>query len=346
MTTPPDELLPLLVSLLGEETAHRVTIPGLLTGGNNRIYRIDLPERQLVLKRYFRHPHDLRDRLGVEFDFLSFLWNNGVRCIPEPVACDREQGAALYAFVRGERIVTAPDDREIDAVLAFLRQINSLRGNAGVGTLQDGSEACFSINGHIANLRSRLGRLSEMQVVDRVDHLAVEFVTDHLAPMAARLVEQSLRSADMWGMDPNRTLSPEERIISPSDFGFHNALRREDGDIIFLDFEYAGWDDPAKCYGDFFNQLAVPVPYRYAPQVSATLAELVSNSTEAVRRMELMLPLYAIKWSCIALNHFLPESLARRSFASDSAGEQRREQLAKAGKCLAYAEDLLHQKGA
>ena len=55
-------------------------------------------------------------------------------------------------------------------------------------------------------------------------------------------------------------LGEADRVVSPSDFGFHNALRTEDGRLAFLDFEYAGWDDPAKLVCDFELQPAVPAP--------------------------------------------------------------------------------------
>ena len=47
-----------------------------------------------------------------------------------------------------------------------------------------------------------------------------------------------------------RSFPQRLRVLSPSDFGFHNALRRPDGTIVFVDFEYFGWDDPAKMMAD------------------------------------------------------------------------------------------------
>ena len=35
------------------------------------------------------------------------------------------------------------------------------------------------------------------------------------------------------------------------------------GSFVFIDFEYYGWDDPAKMIADFYLQPAVPVPYEY-----------------------------------------------------------------------------------
>ena len=48
------------------------------------------------------------------------------------------------------------------------------------------------------------------------------------------------------GLSMSAALPKETRCLSPSDFGFHNALLEATGKLRFVDFEYAGWDDPAK----------------------------------------------------------------------------------------------------
>ena len=41
--------------------------------------------------------------------------------------------------------------------------------------------------------------------------------------------------------------------MSPSDFGFHNVIKKDDF-LYFIDFEYAGLDDPVKLICDFYCQ--------------------------------------------------------------------------------------------
>ena len=41
-------------------------------------------------------------------------------------------------------------------------------------------------------------------------------------------------------------------IPSPSDFGIHNTIRDQENNIIFIDFDYFGWDDPVKLASDFY----------------------------------------------------------------------------------------------
>jgi hypothetical protein len=134
------------------------------------------------------------------------------------------------------------------------------------------------------------------------------------------------------GEEGRRRLPEDERILSPSDFGFHNALE-DGGTIRFFDFEYAGWDDPAKMVCDFFCQPRVPVPIAYWRDFT----EGAGLRADAIRRAELLLPAYRLKWCCILLNDFLPEGRARREFAGGAAPDEARlaSQLAKSRRALA-----------
>ena len=39
-----------------------------------------------------------------------------------------------------------------------------------------------------------------------------------------------------------KKIDEEDSILSPSDFGFHNIISKNQK-LYFIDFEYAGWDD-------------------------------------------------------------------------------------------------------
>ena len=129
-----------------------------------------------------------------------------------------------------------------------------------------------------------------------------------------------------------RLLERSERCLSPSDFGFHNSLRLPDGTLRFFDFEYAGWDDPAKLVCDFFCAVALPVPPELLPQVVTQVTECVGRPDEAQARIELLLPVYRLKWVAILLNEFMPVGLNRRRFAEPGVDPEVRKvgQLGKA----------------
>jgi hypothetical protein len=148
--------------------------------------------------------------------------------------------------------------------------------------------------------------------------------------MVAELLE--LAHAAKLNVDEN--LDESQRCVSPSDFGFHNALRGIDGRIRFLDFEYAGKDDPAKMAGDFFAQLAIPIPGALFGDFVETCFAPLPCAESLIRRAHLLRPVYRFKWCCIALNVFLPASIARRKFANPGLDVTalKRAQLAKADK--------------
>lgn len=296
-------------------------------GANNRVFRLETGGEALLLKAYFRHPLDLRDRLGTEFAFCRFAWECGVEVPPRPLAADAPAGLALYEFIEGRRIhageVAASD---VAAAADFYLGLNRQREEAG--EMPAASEACFSVVAHLCSLQRRLSRLGTVTHRD-----ALAFVRDELVPLADHVVSAT---RVQWG---DAALSETDRRVSPSDFGFHNALRQPDGRLRFIDFEYAGWDDPAKLVCDFFCQPAVPVSLDYWDSFAAAVAEDLSDPAAHRARFAALLPVYRLKWCCILLNDFLPEGGARRAFASgmEVTEEQWAAQLDKARELLEYA---------
>jgi hypothetical protein len=306
-------------------------LPG---GANNRVYRIDTDGRALVLKQYFHAPEDTRDRLGAEFALASFAWRNGVLCTPKPIAADFQRHLGLYSFVDGRKLeADEVDEAAVEQALAFALALDGLRESDNTHILPVGSEAVFRLTDHLALVEQRVRRLGRLGVGDALQADAAQFVSQALMPAWDRIAAQARAEATRARIDLDEEIPQAERTISPSDFGFHNALRGSDGTIRFIDFEYAGWDDPAKLVGDFFNQVAVPVPRKFYARFADRLAAARPRTAMHRKRFDLLLPVYGIKWICIMLNDFLPAGGKRRRFAS---GEDRRaEQLDKARAALA-----------
>jgi len=213
----------------------------------------------------------------------------------------------------------------VEAALAFVCEIQSLRGVPEARLLDDASEACFSIDAHLSTVRSRIERLHAIEPVTLIHNDVRDWVEAELQP-CWRMISQSFneRLSDRR-IDSKAVLSNEYRCLSPSDFGFHNALVRQ-GEWVFLDFEYAGWDDPAKLVCDFFCQPGWPVPLAEFDGFASGLIRAVfgQNVTEdriheQVQRVHFLLPVYRIKWCCILLNEFLPVGHDRRVHATQSS---------------------------
>ncbi len=304
-------------------------------GANSKAFRVELAGGgpTLFFKQYFRHAQDPRDRLATEYAFASFAWDCGLWASARPYVMDRELGCALYSFLDGCKLtpgeITAAD---VGQCLAFFHAINAQKQSPQAARLPIAAEACFSLADHWECLRRRLHRLEAMAPGDAVERQALAFVVERLAPAASAYWQWACSRAGELGLSCTVPIDDADRCLSPSDFGFHNALKAPDGALLFLDFEYAGWDDPAKTVCDFFCQPACPVPLNCWDAFAGAIAHTTTDPDLTAQRFTLLLPMYRLKWCCIMLNDFLPAGAGRRRFALHDLDEAKRKerQLTKA----------------
>jgi len=341
MTTSDDSLARSAISRLlrsigrdGQFSLH--AIPG---GRNNRVYRVVLDEDNLLAKHYFSHPGDERDRLTAEYEFCQFAQNHGIKCIPRPLARDAQASVGVYAFVNGRRLnPNQVRHQHLMAAAGLLNDLSRHRSAPDADRLQDASEACFSLQDHVAHVDRRVRAFDQIDGLSDAAAEAAGFCNNRLRPVWERVCETALRRADRLGIATDVKLKRTQRCISPSDFGFHNALCDADGQLVFLDFEYAGWDDPAKTVCDFFCQVEVPVPSEWIASFLDAILPSFPDADVLRLRTELLLPVYRVKWCCILLNDYLPIGSARRQFGFQPTTDSGESQIEKARRMLARIE--------
>ncbi len=304
----PDEIAAVAHRLLGSFPDRVEPVGG---GGNNRIFRAEIAGKPVALKGYRAADGDTRDRLGAEWSALSLVSRHLPDVVPKPLACDRSSGWAAYEWVEGARIANAGDS-DIEAAITFLRDLQTLRQRPGSSDLGLASEACLSLGDLTSQIERRLRRLAGI---------------DAVAPFLADIGGTFARLA---GDGPE--LAAERRILSPSDFGFHNAIRRPDGRLVFIDFEYFGWDDPAKLASDIHWHPGMGLNPSQRERFAAGLSRVFGDDPGYPERLTRYLPLIGLRWCLILLNEFLPAGLARRRHAGQAADAEaaRDRQLAKA----------------
>lgn len=300
----------------------------LAGGANNQVHLLEGDGWRVVLKRYFHHAGDPRDRYAAEWGFINFAQEFGIRCVPAAIAGDAEARLALYSFLPGRLPGAAEvDGRAVSAAARFFADLN--RAHVRTAGLGDASEACFSLSSHAALVAGRVERLCGAVGP------AGEFARETLVPALKAVTDRAeSRVGDEWA----RELEPEGCCLTPSDFGFHNALLGPDGTFRFIDFEYAGRDDPAKMVCDFFCQPKRPVSTAH---FDAFFKEALAGFSDPAfwrRRIDFLFPLYRVKWCCILLAPFLPEGAERRAFAETRGGK-----AVDAGAATARARVLLAQ---
>lgn len=318
------------------------TLEPIPVGANNRVFRVQAEGALALLKAYFRHPQDTRDRLASEFAFCRFAWENELRLVPRPLAADFENHLGLYEFIHGRPLQAGEVSGDhVRQACQFWRSLNQLKDKLDAHSLPPASEVCFSIGQHLDRTEGRIKKLAQIDESEPIGVEAADFVRTELIP-AWDMVSESIRAqASLMNFSLEEELRKEQQGLSPSDFGFHNVIMGADGSLRFIDFEYAGWDDPARMVCDFFCQPQVPVPNDWFGWFSTEALRDFADSDFHLRRSLLLLPVYRIKWCCIVLNDFLPVGNERRRFAlrKSADGIRRHVQLEKAKKMLGALSD-------
>ena len=302
------------------------SVEKLSAGGNAGVYRLTLPEKRSVKLKIYPVDPD-HDRLFSELTATNGLSGLGCQYVSRPLAQDVELGIGVYEWIEGDP-VKVPSNNDLESSLEFLGSLHALRNSPQFVDAPVASAACFS------------GRDIEMQIKHRLrqfelprtrDAALDRFLAGAFLPTFGELVKWA---RDHWPKDVafDSPLSRAQQTLSPSDFGFHNAIRRPDGSLAFSDFEYFGWDDPVKLMSDFnFHPGMSLSDEQKAFWLKRALKIYGEHLSE---RLKVCLPLYGMIWCLILLNDFRPEIWQRRLLADDSkrAIEQdtRNRQLAKA----------------
>lgn len=363
----PDE--PIFAAVAATLGRRPEAVTRLAGGANNVVARVDVDGKPLLAKLYFTHARDPRDRLGTEFGVLEFLWRNGVRCVPEPLRMSREHNLGLYEFVAGARVAAGQvTQADVEQLVELLAAMWRLRSQPGAEKLPPASEAAFTLNGYWANVERRLNRVRTTLTPGRADlpvGLGVaasagrdttefgpdarqrvptgvrEFVERELVPVAAVVRWFLSAQAPSLGIELDSELPLVQRTLSPADHGFHNVLRRADGRLTFLDFEYAGWDDPAQTLANALLLPEVPLPAEHRVAFLRAMLARLGGAEGVAARLRLVYPMLALKWSLIMLNEFLPVGGERRAFAGANEEARQAGQLAKARRQLDVVREAL-----
>jgi len=247
--------------------------------------------------------------LGVETAALTWMASHGLDMIPRVVAVDTATNCALLSWVEGSPI-GAVGAADVDQAIAFLGTLAMLQRSAPSAAAQPASEACLSGAEVERQIRMRLANL------DALDDAALQsFLHEDFAGAFEGCLSRAREQLSSAGLSFDADLAQEKRGLMPSDFGFHNALKDAKGRLTFLDFEYFGWDDPAKLISDTLLHPGTRIPNDLRSRFQAAAEKLYGSDPDFCTRLAALRPLFASRWTLILLNEFHPERWRRRVLA-------------------------------
>lgn len=296
--------------------------------GNSRVFRVQTTDSTYALKMYPDLAFDKRPRRLCEWSALELLSQKNLP-VPSPRATSEALNWSLIEWIHG----VAPDNDHrsvLEQATQFVAELLRLSRESPTG-IGLATEACLRPSAILEQIDTRLALLREIQ-----DERLKKFLDEQVTPereARARHAKAELLSA--WDQD----VALDSRILSPSDFGFHNALVTDAGRLTFYDFEYFGWDDPVKLVADFVLHPGSAMSSKAQGWWLSTMVSTFGTDRAFALRLRACLPLYALRWTLILLNEFLPGKSRGRMFAKGIVESQlpnvRTTQLGKAS-------DMLH----
>ncbi len=271
------------------------TLEPLAGGINNQVFRCRSGAHRLVIKGYTQRHAKQHDRFKAETEFLHYAQLVAPECVPKLLYSDQEMQSVVLEHVEGERFQegTSPDTTDVNQAVAFIRWLNADLELASRHVSGDAAEGFLRLTDHLQNINQRIAAMGAEHLPIHLRARAVEVIR-HLKRRLERLEEATQEQIVTGRCDD--ALDPSARCVSPSDFGFHNALRTPSG-VKFLDFEFAGWDDPTKLVADFDLQPKVPVRPR-----KRILSDAMPRPTKGLAaRYSVLFPMLELKWGCIIL---------------------------------------------
>jgi hypothetical protein len=277
--------------LSGEGWQEEDVVRQLGAGNRHGVFLLSRGDHRAVLKVHEPAMPGRRDAFAHEVLMHSFYAAQTGVAVPTLLAHDEACRAILFDYIKGEA-VSAPEEGNIEELARFLVESNAshiLERARQVG-LPMASESGTCTSDHWRCAVDRLDALLGSARADDVTAEMHEFLRSEVQPAL-----DALKPSDGSATGP---------CLSPSDFGFHNVIRRDDGSLCFLDFEHAGWDDPAKLVADFILQPEALLCSESAECFLEILGESEPFGRDIRERVRETLVIQKCKWTVIILNVF------------------------------------------
>jgi hypothetical protein len=242
--------------------------------------------------------------MQAEVDFLCLSAQVGPEFVPQLLHTDYELRCVVLEHIDGEGYTEGqrPEKGEIQAAVQFFCLLNADQAIAQRHIKLGAAEGYLRLSEHVANVQNRLARMC-------IDHLPINTrrraaeLLKRVRAAAETMAQKTLTSIAKGNVADS--LDRQNLCVSPSDFGFHNAIRTVNGPK-FIDFDFAGWDDPAKVLADFVLQPRVPTGHESLDVWTSICKHRLLPDRIRLDAIGIVL---RVKWLTIILSVLQPERL-------------------------------------
>jgi len=289
--------------------------------GNSRIYQVVTETNQVYALKYYPDLLiDPRNRLQTEVQSCHLL--EDYHLTPKVFAYDAELNIAFFEWIEGVNLQNV-ENEHIDQALNFIKKLQDVETRE---FLQPASEACTSADQLFYQIEERLKKLETVE-----NKLLQYFLKTVFKPLYQDVKKWSMQQ---WPVNNLREILPKtKQTLSPSDFGFHNSILRNDGTMCFLDLEYFGWDDPVKLIADFIWHPAMMLSDDHKKLWLENSFMIFKNTEEIQQRFHAAWPLYGMRWAMILLNEFRKDGWEKKLHVDENmeklCEQKLREQVSK-----------------
>jgi hypothetical protein len=289
-----------------------VRIERMAKGGNNGTFVFENEEGEKVVGKFYYR--DARQRLAREWQGCTFLRKEGFS-VPAPLIRNDEKNFGVYSFEEGEH-VTSGEASEVQAfgLVDALCRLQDFEPAKVEEEFLNGIASVFSLEAALEDTQKRVEEVRRELQSGGLHPSVVEAIhSSNILDEIEQLAKQCVGAASI----PPWHLSIEQARLSTVDFGFHNALFRENGLPCIVDLEYFGWDDPLHAFADF---MAHDKTQGLSDALRAVMIDRYSDRRQLSdgdrKRLALLLQLSDIQFIAIYLQSLTPRVLSIRSFAA------------------------------
>lgn len=275
-------------------------------GINNHVFLCDDGKEKVVAKHYPNRSEHQPDRFNAESEFLTYANLCAAEYVPDLVSIDSDKRILVMQYMDGSVYSDAQDLRlrDIQCAAEFISKLLENTKLAKSHLSQSATDGFLTLSGHLKNVEKRLSEMSTSHLpascqIEAKETLAQ--INGLFGQVRAHLLE-AIESGIVLDRVDDLMLCP-----SPSDFGFHNAIVNAEG-VKFIDFEFSGWDDPAKLVCDFFLQPRIRVPTEYIGLMEEAVASVIPGDVLRTR-IKYLMPALHLKWASIILAVLRPNRL-------------------------------------